>query len=123
MAACSLLLEILPSSSPKWDALFSKEEGVDDDQGEKIGSGQDDKKRRKKRARKKKPGPNEEERKEKEELVCLYPFTKSCSATQRKIKQQYDQLVKSHGSNGLTLDQVDYFLLSLSPYIHGFIFS
>lgn len=108
LAACSLLLEILPSSSPKWDALFSKEEDVDDDPGEKIGSGQDDKKRKKKRARKKKPGPNEGESREKEELVCLYPFTKSCSATQRKIKQQYDQLVKSHGSNGLTLDQVDY---------------
>lgn len=107
--ARSLLLEILPSSSPKWDTLFSKDEDVDDDPSGKSGSGQEDKKRKKKRARKKKPGPNEEG-KEKEELVCLYPFTKSCSATQRKIKQQYDQLVKSHGSNGLTLDQVDYFL-------------
>ena len=58
----------------------------------------------------------EEEGKGKEELVCLYPFTKSCSATQRKIKQQYDQLVKSHGSNGLTLDQVFFF----SIYTHFF---
>lgn len=104
--ARSLLLEILPSSSPKWDSLLSKGEDFDDDPGEKSGSGQEDKKRKKKRARKKRPGPNEEERKDKEELVCLYPFTKSSSATQRKIKQQYDQLVKSHGSNGLTLDQV-----------------
>lgn len=106
--ARSLLLEILPPSSPKWDSLFSKGEGVEDDAGEKSGSGQEDKKRKKKRARKKKPGPDEVvgEGKDKEELVCLYPFTKSCSATQRKIKQQYDQLVKSHGSKGLTLDQV-----------------
>ncbi|KAI3455553.1 hypothetical protein Pfo_012216 [Paulownia fortunei] len=108
--ARSLLLEILPSSSPKWDTLFSKSEDFDDDPGEKSGSGQEEKKRKKKRARKKRPGPNEEERKEKEELVCLYPFTKSSSATQRKIKQQYDQLVKSHGSNGLTLDQVGQFV-------------
>ncbi|XP_011072511.1 uncharacterized protein LOC105157747 [Sesamum indicum] len=108
--ARSLLLEILPSSSPKWDELFSKSEDFDDDPGEKSGSGQEEKKRKKKRARKKRPGPNEEERKEKEELVCLYPFTKSSSATQRKIKQQYDQLVKSHGSNGLTLDQVGQFV-------------
>ncbi|XP_057771751.1 uncharacterized protein LOC130991502 isoform X2 [Salvia miltiorrhiza] len=110
--ARSLLLEILPPSSPKWDySLYSKGEDVDDDDpGEKSGSGREDKKRRKKRARKKKPGPNEGEGKDKEELVCLYPFTKSCSATQRKIKQQYDQLVKSHGSNGLTLDQVGQFV-------------
>lgn len=108
--ASSLLLEILPSSSPKWDSVFSKGEDIDDP-GEKSGSGQEDKKRKKKRVRKKKPGPIEEERKDsKEELVCLYPFTKSCSATQRKIKQQYDQLVKSHGSNGLTLDQVGQFV-------------
>ncbi|KAL8466161.1 hypothetical protein ACS0TY_035317 [Phlomoides rotata] len=106
----SLLLEILPSSSPKWDSLFSKSEEFDDDPCEKIGSGQEDKKRKKKRARKKRPDPNEEGVKEKEELVCLYPFTKSSSATQRKIKQQYDQLVKSHGSKGLTLDQVGQFV-------------
>ncbi|KAK6148717.1 hypothetical protein DH2020_016242 [Rehmannia glutinosa] len=111
--ARSLFLEILPSGSPKWDTLFSKSEDFDDDPGEKTGSGQEEKKRKKKRARKKRPGPNEEERKEeeeKEELVCLYPFTKSSSATQRKIKQQYDQLVKSHGSKGLTLDQIGQFV-------------
>ncbi|KAF9600981.1 hypothetical protein IFM89_014966 [Coptis chinensis] len=39
-------------------------------------------------------------------LDCLYPFTSSSSsATQRKIKQQYDQLVKSNGSKGLTMVQ------------------
>ncbi|KAL6557659.1 hypothetical protein OROMI_018009 [Orobanche minor] len=49
--------------------------------------------------------PSKAGSKEKEELVCLYPFTKSSNTTQRKIKQQYDQLVKSHGSKGLTLDE------------------
>ncbi|GMI77907.1 hypothetical protein HRI_001459900 [Hibiscus trionum] len=39
-------------------------------------------------------------------LVCLYPFTSTSSATQRKIKQQYDQLVKCHENKGLTLAQV-----------------
>ncbi|CAA0821133.1 Unknown protein [Striga hermonthica] len=110
--ACSLLLEILPSGSPKWDTLFSKREEFGDGPGAEIRSGQEEeeKKVRKKRARKKKPGPNEEDRKDKEEFVRLYPFTKSSSATQRKIKQQYDQLVTSHGANGLTLDQVGQFV-------------
>ncbi|XVE88725.1 hypothetical protein DITRI_Ditri19aG0092000 [Diplodiscus trichospermus] len=45
----------------------------------------------------------------KPELVCLYPFTSTSSATQRKIKQQYDQLVKSHENKGLTLAQVGEF--------------
>lgn len=45
----------------------------------------------------------------KPELVCMYPFTSTGSATQRKIKQQYDQLVKCHESKGLTLDQVIHF--------------
>ncbi|KAL0341895.1 UNVERIFIED_CONTAM: Beta-galactosidase [Sesamum calycinum] len=40
--ARSLLLEILPSSSPKWDELFSKSEDFDDDPGEKSGSGQEE---------------------------------------------------------------------------------
>ncbi|PPR94944.1 hypothetical protein GOBAR_AA25725 [Gossypium barbadense] len=45
----------------------------------------------------------------KPQLVCLYPFTSTSSATQRKIKQQYDQLVKCHGNKGLTLAQVGEF--------------
>ncbi|KAG8380090.1 hypothetical protein BUALT_Bualt07G0157500 [Buddleja alternifolia] len=106
----SLLLEILPSNSPKWDALFSESKDFDDDPDDKTGSGQEEKKRKKKRVRRKKPDPNEDEGKVKEELVCSYPFTKSSSATQRRIKQQYDQLVKSHGSKGLTLDQVAQFV-------------
>jgi len=118
----SILLEILPSNSPKWVKLFGNELG--DGAPNKIESGHDaerveqdkDKERtkKKKRAKKKRPDSNSEEGgkrdsgvvKEKEELVCLYPFTKSSSATQRKIKQHYDELVKSHESNGLTLAQV-----------------
>ncbi|XVF74412.1 hypothetical protein PTKIN_Ptkin13bG0108500 [Pterospermum kingtungense] len=45
----------------------------------------------------------------KPELVCLYPFTSTSSATQRKIKQHYDQLVKCHENKGLTLAQVGEF--------------
>lgn len=130
----SILLEILPSNSPKWAKLFGNELG--DDAPNKIESALDaerveqdkDKERtkKKKRAKKKRPDSNSEEEgktdsgvvKEKEELVCLYPFTKSSSATQRKIKQHYDELVKSHESNGLTLAQVLFlFLLYVSLLI------
>lgn len=84
--------------------------GLDADKDDK------EKMKKKKRVKKKRPDSNSEEEvktkkdsgvvKEKEELVFLYPFTKSSSATQRKIKQHYDELVKSHESNGLTLAQV-----------------
>ncbi|MFS8008635.1 hypothetical protein Hanom_Chr14g01275091 [Helianthus anomalus] len=47
-----------------------------------------------------------------EDLVCLYPFTSASSATQGRIKQQYDQLVKSHESKGLALLQLDFFTSS-----------
>ncbi|XP_021716640.1 uncharacterized protein LOC110684493 [Chenopodium quinoa] len=47
---------------------------------------------------------------DKDKLVCLYPFTSSSSVTQRKIKQQYDQLVKSQESKGLTIAQVCQFV-------------
>ncbi|CAN4089086.1 unnamed protein product [Withania somnifera] len=122
----SVLLEILPPNSPKWAKLFANE-FVDDDLN-KIESGLDaerveedkdkEKTKKKKRVKKKRPDSNSEEEgkkdfgvvKEKEELVCLYPFTKSSSATQRKIKQHYDELVRSHESNGLTLAQVGQFV-------------
>ncbi|XP_023644816.1 uncharacterized protein LOC17897038 [Capsella rubella] len=45
----------------------------------------------------------------KPEFVCLYPFTSTSSATQRKIKQQYDQLVICNTAKGLTLAQVGEF--------------
>lgn len=122
----TIVLEVLPADSPKWAEIF-KGEGRDNNgsavDGEKVGDEDDEeeekKKKRKKRAKKKRPDPNsggdgagEEERKKgskKEELVSLYPFTTSSSAIQRKIKQQYDQLVKFHESNGLTLAQVSIF--------------
>ncbi|CAA2974671.1 uncharacterized protein LOC111369550 [Olea europaea subsp. europaea] len=74
------------------------------------GSDQEEKKSRKKRVKKKGPDSNFEEKKEKEEFVCVYPVTKSSSAIQRKIKLQYDQLVKSHESKGLTLAQMGKFI-------------
>ncbi|XP_052182470.1 uncharacterized protein LOC127795067 [Diospyros lotus] len=98
----SLLLEILPSNL----------------NADRADSGGEDRAKRKKKRRPKRKKPRvgdggEKEGlglKEKQELVCLYPFTSSSSATQRKIKQQYDQLVKSHESNGLTLAQVGEFV-------------
>lgn len=43
---------------------------------------------------------------------CLYPFTSAASATQRKIKQHYDQLVKSNDAKALTMAQVVFFMVS-----------
>lgn len=121
----SLLLDILPSDSSKWAQLFSDdifgkkgsdlngfpvgiEEEEEEEEEKKI-------KKKKKRGKKKRPDRNEcsekvMKKEKKEELVCFYPFTTSTSATQRKIKQQYDQLVKSHESDGLTLAQVGRFI-------------
>lgn len=42
----------------------------------------------------------------KADVVCFYPFTSSTSATQRKIKKQYDELMKCNASKKLTLSQV-----------------
>lgn len=117
----SILLEILPSNSSKWAKLFANELGDAPNKvesgfdAERVEEGKDrERTKKKKRAKKKRPDSNSEEEgkkdsgvvKEKQELVCLYPFTKSSSATQRKIKQHYDELVRSHESNGLTLAQV-----------------
>lgn len=127
----SILLELLPPDSPKWDELF-KGKGPDNQNGSVLDGGrvrdedeeeeeeEETKKKRKKRAKKKRPDPSnacggagEHDRKKdnkKEELVCLYPFTTSSSAVQRKLKQNYDQLAKSHESNALTLAQVGQFV-------------
>ncbi|MCI15991.1 stress response protein NST1-like, partial [Trifolium medium] len=43
------------------------------------------------------------------ESVCLDPFTSSSSAMQKKIKPQYDELVKCNESKKLTLSQVPLF--------------
>lgn len=76
-------------------------------------------KKKKKRVKKKKESVKVEDevKKDKKQVVCLYPFTTSSSATQRKIKQHYDQLVKSHQSNALTLAQVIFCLLI--SYVFG----
>ncbi|KAK6794242.1 hypothetical protein RDI58_007695 [Solanum bulbocastanum] len=107
----SIILEILPSNSPKWIESGHDVERVEENKDK-------ERTKKKKGAKKKRPNLNSEEEgkrdygvvKEKEELVCLYPFTKSYCATQRKIKQHYDELVKSHESNGLTLAQVGQFV-------------
>ncbi|CAL2245136.1 unnamed protein product [Prunus armeniaca] len=130
-----LLVEILPSDSPKWASLFVNREGGDpDDAGsgldvEKLGSGGDQRVKKKKRRAKKKSSSHLEEEEDDsgihirdkensgpglgsrvhEELVCFYPFTSSSSATQRKIKHQYDELMKCHESKKLTLAQVGQF--------------
>lgn len=126
----SLLLEILPSDSTQWADLFTGESHPRGETGQ-VGSVREgdlfesqSAKKKKKRGKKKRldskgEEENEEDRKKREEpgqscsgsrvkpqLVCLYPFTSTSSATQRKIKQQYDQLVKCHGNKGLTLAQV-----------------
>lgn len=132
-SARSLLLEILPSDTPKWESLFENEKPSDPDStgsgfdGERSYLGGDQRgKKKKKRSKKKNSNSKGEDNSEdgcaldkgdlglgsgmgsraKEELVCLYPFTSSSSVTQRKIKQQYDELMKCHQSKGLTLAQV-----------------
>ncbi|KAG4972498.1 hypothetical protein JHK82_038168 [Glycine max] len=47
------------------------------------------------------------------ESTCQYPFTSSSSVMQRKIKQQYDDLVKCNHLKKLTLPQVVQFANSL----------
>lgn len=128
-SAHSLLLEILPSDSPKWASLFENEGSGDsnsngtvlDRETSELGGDQRAKKKKKRTKKKSSNSKGEENGEHKcavdrgstgpgsgptEDLVCLYPFTSSSSATQRKIKQQYDQLMKCHESKGLTLSQV-----------------
>ncbi|KAL1829272.1 hypothetical protein ACET3Z_007684 [Daucus carota] len=102
---------------PKWASLI---DGVDGDDPGANGSGLDDEavgsecgKKKKKRVKKKKGDAKVEDEGEnlnKKQVVCLYPFTTSSSATQRRIKQHYDQLVKAHESKCLTLAQVGHFV-------------
>lgn len=132
----SLLLEILPSDSPKWERLFKEEQkgvpdsnelGFDGKEAESVGDQRV--KKKKKRAKKKRLNLQSEECGEercvetehsdsgclvKNDLVCLYPFTSSSSVMQRRIKQQYDELVKCNEAKGLTLAQVFYFRPNIS---------
>ncbi|XP_065867502.1 uncharacterized protein [Euphorbia lathyris] len=128
----SLLLDIFPPDSPKWASLFGncpeETRSVQGDEGDVSVGDSPRVKKKKKRAKKKRLDSNsvenggEEREREREtqgldsgsgqvkpELVCLYPFTSTSSATQRKIKQQYDHLVKCNESRGLTLAQVGEF--------------
>ncbi|XP_040998173.1 uncharacterized protein LOC121244217 isoform X1 [Juglans microcarpa x Juglans regia] len=126
-----LLLEILPSVSSNVECLFSEEKSGDQDSDgsclhdkgvESIGD--QTAKKKKKRAKKKRLNLQAEEGGEdrcvgreildsgyraNNDLVCLYPFTSSSSAMQRRIKQQYDELVKCNETKGLTLAQVGEF--------------
>ncbi|XP_023758386.1 uncharacterized protein LOC111906845 isoform X2 [Lactuca sativa] len=114
----SLLLEILP-------ALYEDNQAPEKSDSTVAGAEECGKKKKKKRGKKKRSDADDSSKsqvvlkegliegigkeKENQDLVCLYPFTSSSSATQRKIKQQYDQLVKSHETDGLTLLQVGQF--------------
>lgn len=114
----SLLLEVMPSDSSKWAGLFD-ERGCDDPNREVTDEGQIGKKKKRKAKKKKMNSLAEDEGGGERansgsdsglrlESVCLYPFTSSSSAMQRKIKQQYDELVKCNESKTLTLPQVIY---------------
>ncbi|KAI4329158.1 hypothetical protein L6164_021451 [Bauhinia variegata] len=131
----SLLLEVLPSDSTKWASLFDGK-GIDDlnSMSSTVNEGreasEEEQRGKKKRKSKKKKiytlaedGVQETGGGEKAkagsdnglrlESVCLYPFTSSSSAMQRKIKQQYDELAKCHESKKLTLAQVVQFANTL----------
>lgn len=96
------------------------------------GEEREEKKKKKKRGRKKKQeaqsgagsdGGEETGSREKDRVLewaggkqgmdCIYPFSTFSSATQRRIKQQYDQLVKSNQAKALTMAQVSISLPSL----------
>ncbi|XP_028789790.1 uncharacterized protein LOC114745789 [Neltuma alba] len=134
----SLLLEVLPSDSSKWASLFD-DKSCDCKELNSISSGlnvesehtreEQREKKRRRRSKKKKINSLPEDSSEhnkgeesantgsdmglREEAVFLYPFTSSGSAMQRKIKHQYDELVKCHQSKKLTLAQVVNFANSL----------
>ncbi|XP_056176551.1 uncharacterized protein LOC115694052 [Syzygium oleosum] len=118
----SLLLEILPSSDAAGLCSDADEpvSGSEQCPGGTAQAGKRKKKRAKKKSKRSDARVAEEEEREdrsgsgrpvseKPELICLYPFTSSGSATQRRIKQHYDELVKCHESKGLTIAQVSQF--------------
>ena len=113
-------MEVLPSDSAKWASLFEDPDSVSSGR-EGPGAEEQRGKKKRRKAKKKKANSGAEEVKgggESEgvntgsdpgvrfESGCLYPFTSSSSATQRRIKQQYDELVKCNESKKLTLAQV-----------------
>lgn len=93
--------------------------------GDEIAMAEGEQKRRKKRGKKKKAHLEDrgisdglgdatcleigdEPKRQQQSKVgdSLYPFSSFASATQRKIKLQYDQLVRSNQAKALTVDQV-----------------
>lgn len=87
--------------------------GSEFDTSEECERGEEVKAARKKRRRGKKKGRAEGGKGEslaaaKVAGEWLYPFISSSSAVQRRIKQQYDLLVKSNDDKALTLAQVQY---------------
>nr|AKM76868.1 AT1G17665-like protein [Melianthus villosus] len=129
----TLLFEILSPDSPKSGNLFCGEESdsigsrkideiADSNESDLVESSKCKKKRKKGKKKKNKGDEGDDDGEErvnesasnpsyggKQELVCFYPFTSSSSVTQRKIKQQYDQLVKCNDAKGLTVAQVGQF--------------
>ncbi|XLS50669.1 hypothetical protein HN51_011346 [Arachis hypogaea] len=94
----------------KWACLFEDRDSVSSVM-EVAGAEQIEKKKRKK-GKKKKANSRAEESKGANmgsdpgvhfESGCLYPFTSSSSAMQRRIELQYDELVKCNKSKKLTL--------------------
>lgn len=114
----SLLLDILPGALTSGD-VDKTGSGHEEERDGSVEDLQRVKKKKKRKAKKKRLldlkseengfGGDSEKERQKPELVCLYPFTSTSSATQRKIKQQYDQLVKCNETNALTLAQVGEF--------------
>ncbi|KAL5728788.1 hypothetical protein ACHQM5_001828 [Ranunculus cassubicifolius] len=105
----SLFLEILNSNPPiKLEIINPEEDSVNEelvegDCGKSV-------KKKKKRSKKTRGNGDGKGMSVEGDKHCVYPFTSLSSATQRKIKQQYDQLVKSNVSKGLTITQVGEFV-------------
>lgn len=120
------LHEWAAAASPPFPPLLGGAEGEQE---------RDERKKKKKRGKKKKqesqsgagagavsdggeePGCGEKDRMEwageKLGADSIYPFSSLLSATQRRIKQQYDQLVKSNQAKALTIAQACFFVSHL----------
>ncbi|KAG7014022.1 hypothetical protein SDJN02_24193 [Cucurbita argyrosperma subsp. argyrosperma] len=108
--AHSLLFESLLPDSPKWTSFFV-EQGQDDlDLNKEFGeSVQEEQGGKRKKKREKKKRANLLHGGDEPELTLMYPFTSSTTVIQRKIKRQYDELMKCQESKELTLAQVRQF--------------
>ncbi|MED6193039.1 hypothetical protein PIB30_015241 [Stylosanthes scabra] len=118
----SVFLEVLPSNSAKWACLFEERDSVSMEVPGAEQRGNNNNKKKRKKGKKKKANSGAEESESvnsgsdpgvRFESGCLYPFTSSSSAMQRRIKLQYDELVKCNESKKLTLAQVVQFANSL----------